>query len=88
MHRIAGLDPASNNHSNEPEMLFIGAILRKAVSDARMERASDTTLAQQRRAQDFLRDQAAIDWWAELVGADGDVLGDALRLAAGVEDDE
>ena len=85
MQRIAGLDPASHRHSNEPELLFIGAILRKAVSDARMEKPSKTTAKEQHQAQAFLCDDDAMQWWASLVGADGRFLGESLRLAAGIE---
>ena len=87
MQRIAGLDPASHRHSNEPELLLIGAILRKAISDARLEKPSETTLIEQQKAQTFLRDHGAINWWASLVGADGEFLGEILRRAAGIEDE-
>ena len=87
MQRIAGLDPASHRHSNEPELLLIGAILRKAISDARLERPSETSVAAQRKAQAFLRDHDAINWWASLVGADGECLRETLLRAAGIEDD-
>lgn len=80
MIRGSGTDPASPSHRLPGEILLIGAILRQALVDAR----GNQPIAQQ-QAIAFLMDDWSINWWAELVGADGEVLASALRVAAKLE---
>lgn len=85
MLRHKGTDPALNETGLSGEMLLIGAILRQAVCDARLDTPSQTSTSAHRQAKAFLMDQDAIDWWAGLVGANGDILGETLRRAARLE---
>ena len=86
MTRRMGTDPTLNYRGLLPEILLAGAVLRQALSDARLDQPSQTNKMVHQQAVTFLNDQNAIDWWAELVGADGDVLGHTLRRAAGLEE--
>ena len=85
MTRRTGTDPALVYQGLSAELLLIGAILRQALSDACWDQPSQTPLPVHQQAIAFLYDQEALDWWAGLVGADGDAMGYALRRAAGLE---
>ena len=85
MKRRLGTDPTLLVGGLSNEEVFIGAILRQALSDARRDQPSQTSLLAHEQAIAFLYDQGALDWWVGLVGSDGDILGDALRRAAGLE---
>ena len=85
MTRRTGTDPSLANQNLSGEILLIGAILRQTLSDARWDQPSQTPLSVHQQAIAFLYDQETLDWWAGLVGAEGDSMGCALRRAAGLE---
>lgn len=86
MKRRKGVDPTLIHASGlEPEVLLVGAILKQALVDARWDQPSQTPEFARDQAIAFLCDQHAIDWWADLMGADGEALGETLRKAAGLE---
>ena len=67
---------------------LIAAILRRAVSDVRKESVYDhqqyvDTYA--RDAEDFLCDSTRVHFFAELLGAEGDTIQQALLRNAGLE---
>ena len=81
MMRRAGIDPTLSAQGLTGEELFIGAILRQAVTDA----AGNTKSAKCKEAILFLCDQERVTWWAELTGADGEILGETLRRSVGLK---
>ena len=72
MTRRLGTHPTLVLSGLSNEEVFIGATLRQALSDATWGQPSHTPPSAHEQAIAFLRDQGAIDWWAESVGADGD----------------
>ena len=81
MMRRAGIDPTLSTQGLTGEELLVGAILRQALTDAKGAAES----VKRQEAMMLLRDQERINWWAELTGVDGDVLGETLRHSVGLE---
>jgi hypothetical protein len=52
-----------------PELGLLAAVLQQALHDARSRRADV-----RQEARQFLRDEAALEWWGEVLG-----VGDALQ---------
>ena len=64
MTRRLGTDPTLALSGVSREEMFIGAILRQALSDARLDQPSQTPPSAHEQAIAFLEDQEALDWSA------------------------
>lgn len=52
-----------------PELALLAAVLQQALHDVRSRRADV-----RQEAQQFLQDEAALGWWAAVLGIDGGAL--------------
>lgn len=84
MMRRDGTDPATPRQGLSGEMLLVGAVLRQAVADARKDQPLHTSALIYKQAVDFLLDDAGIEFWANIVGADADGFKEILRREAGL----